>query len=434
MSVSATIMHKPLRAGVFLLLGAITAASYAAPPRMPLPNQGHQYAFDLPSPTVQAGFLAASDALEFATPVPNVAIPGPLLGLTDPADDLDALSASNAFLPPSASFVLLFSVDRLTVGVEPPDPFLVSEHVPYNVLDQAMREHAAGDQYMSLIVFSAALDGTPARPEGARPSNNSLVRNNFDEGGNSFSAQPPTHSRDNPTRDPQDDVNATASLEQFLDRSLWNVYFTATGESPSLWPLSQPEPPSGANIFFAEGPFNQRMTTLYAAAIDLGLDVADDIDGLVVLDRNQNRLYDAGDTVLFSLTPDSPSLAIIPGASGSGAAADIFFAQPSTGPMVLALASDLGLGAATDNIDALDFQICSNAFACALDWGIRFYRGDVDDDADIDRDDFEAWAYIMTGPDNGPCPPPCTWLDFDEDDDSDLADFSAFQRVFGLQP
>jgi hypothetical protein len=55
--------------------------------------------------------------------------------------------------------------------------------------------------------------------------------------------------------------------------------------------------------------------------------------------------------------------------------------------------------------------------------------GDLDDDGNVDLNDFALFADCLTGP-TIPAGPECNPADFDRDADLDLADFSAFQRAF----
>lgn len=49
--------------------------------------------------------------------------------------------------------MLILSVDRLSEGGVPPDPNMVALGLPFNVQDQASKNQAAGDAYMSLLLF-----------------------------------------------------------------------------------------------------------------------------------------------------------------------------------------------------------------------------------------------------------------------------------------
>ena len=316
-------------------------------------------------------------------------LPAAQLGLISPDDELDALSGPNAALPPSEPFALLFSVDRNTVGVALPDPLLIARQVPYNVTDQVSRGHAAGDLYMSLLLLTR---GQPLAPKGGGYENNTLVINNFDEGGTDFGGDPPTHSRDSVTQLDEDNVDAAANdLANDSKRYggvVTNVYFSVTSESPSLLVLSGGLPPSGAHVFYNADPGNGLDTVLFASNEDLGLLPGDDIDAVTVFDLGLDGIFNLGDQVFFSLTPGSPSFTIIPDVSPEGPGADIFAVSYGKPPRVLVNAVELGLGNLGDNIDALDLTYCTNPTDCSTDHGIRALRGDWNDDAVINLDDF----------------------------------------------
>ena len=383
------------RHGLRLCLGlifvlAVTPAIKGVAPIEPLPVP--DYSFDLTSWTVQAGIIDARDVLVLDFPYPAALVPGAALGLASPYDDLDALSAANAFVTAQDTFGLLFSVDGESVGLAPPDPLLIAMNVPYNVADQAVRGHACGDQFMSTHLFTQ-LGGL-----GGPMSNNVLCRNNYDEGGTDFSGQPPTSAHTTvPTWAPRDVLSATGRLVR-AGEVVVNVYFSVTADSPSLETLPIYGYPSGAAIFFNASPLTFTPSTLYATFVDLQLVPADDIDALVVFDGNQNRYFDGSDQVLFSLAPDSPSLGTIPGASPDAAAADVFVVAPGQAPAVFASAADLGLGHPQDNIDALGFFCCDDALLCAARHGIRSPRGDLNCDSAINAFDVDPFVLALTDP------------------------------------
>ncbi|MCP4248810.1 MAG: hypothetical protein GY778_17335, partial [bacterium] len=292
----------------------IAGGAPAAPPVDPLLPP--DYSFDLASPKVAMGLVHAADVLELAFPDPMVRIPGAAFGLISPLDDLDALSGSNVGLPPGTPFVLLFSVDRATVGGVDPDQGLVAAGVPYNAADQALKGQAAGDQYVALDPF--VFTGRSARRR-VVTQNNSLVRNNFDEGGTSFGADPPTSASETASRAAQDNVNATAnSATSRFGGTTGGLYFSATSQSPSLIDLPGGAQPSGAHIFFFDGV--PTIPSLYAGFLDLGLTQADDISAMIVCDQDNDGFFNNLDVVLFSLAPGSPSLSTFPDASTNGAA------------------------------------------------------------------------------------------------------------------
>jgi hypothetical protein len=412
------------RVVVFLALTVIGAA-IAAPPIEPLPSPF--YSFDRVSPTVQAGIVGAADVLRVVGEEPTVFLPGDALGLGAPGDELDCIAVNSATLPPTATFLLLFSVTRETEGVAQPDPQFVDLGIPYNVLDQFNRGHSAGDQFASADVFER-VDGFFAR--GTRPptSNNSnLTRNNFDEGGTDFAAMPATHARDDlsssgPLRVPQDNVDATARAEPPFPGGLF-PYYSASCDSPSL-PTLPPGDPSGSNIYA----YNGTNFGLYASYFQLGLLPEDDVDGIVVFDFAPVGSFGPPDFMLFSLRFGSPSLATIDGHSDVGAAADVYIVSAGSPPTIFVPASALGLGAFFDDIDALDVQLCSDGLDCNTFFGIRYVRGDYDDDGDVDIVDFRELQ--LGGPDVGPVPTEFLPFDFDGDEDVDLRDVGGFQRAF----
>ena len=61
----------------------------------------------------------------------------------------------------------------------------------------------------------------------------------------------------------------------------------------------------------------------------------------------------------------------------------------------------------------------------------EFGIGDYDWDLDVDAHDFVVGFRCMNGPDNGPYSAGCESLDFELDQDVDLQDFAAFQRLVG---
>jgi hypothetical protein len=409
---------------------AITISSAtAAPPIDPLPAP--LYSFDLPSPAVVNGLVEARDVLVFNPPFPQVAVPGVDLELFFPEDDIDALSDPTPIIDQTTPFVVLFSVDRNTRGLAPIDPQLFHLEVPYNVTDQAARGHASGDQYVALTIFNAPTPFRSAR----NLSNNSLVRNNFDEGGSSFGATPSTSSRDTSTGD-EDNTNATggysSSTRDVRNDIINNVYFTLTPDSPSNDILPGSQFPSPANIFYAPGPFRQT-TTLYASALDLGLQPADDIDGMVVLDRGVLGTWDIGDRVIFTLAPGSPSLGMISGGSMTAPAADFYSIRYGMmTPNTLLRADEFGLGHPFDNVDGLTILpiLEDDIIDFVTLHGIRAVLGDVDDDGDVDADDFDVWNFLLTGPDNGPIPLGVFVVDTNLDGDLDLADLAELQTRF----
>ena len=367
-----------------LLLPMLIAAPavQGTPPITPLPLP--DYSFDLGSPSVPGG-VGAADILTMTLDSAWTQINGINLGLSDPNDDLDALSAANPFVAPDDPFVLLFSVDRDSPGTVEPDQQLFYLEVPYNVYDQAERGHAAGDEYMSGRLYTRM--GVKAR--GGRPDNNTLNRNNYDEGGTSYGAVPPVAARERTGRAPQDNVDANALLTRNGGDAIVEVYFSATSGSPSVI--------SGADIMFNPAPEIPMTSSLYASYYDLGLDLLDDIDGMIVFDTNEDGTYNGSDEVIFSLAPGSPSLDIIPGASLDGPAADVFVVIYGQSPELFAAANEYGLGYSMDNIDALDYDFCDDPIYCATQHGIRELFSDLNCDGSINSLDIDPFVLVLTG-------------------------------------
>ncbi len=353
--------------GGSLLLCMFAAVATAAPPHDALPVP--YYTFDRQSPKVLDGSLHADSILELDFPLPREVVLGDQIGLgsiVEPFDEIDALSSAGSGLGPADQFSLLFSVDRATNGVASPDSTLFNLGVPYNAWDQANRGQGAGDQYMSTVLCTRS---TGCELEGrALTYNSALIRNNYDEGGTDFNADPPG-SAEEQIRAPQDNVNSTAYLQvEAVSGDILNVYFSVAADSPSLPALSLPNAPSGANIFFNEHPAGTGVeTVVFASHTQLGLAAANDIDAMIVVDADENRIFDGADQVFFSLAPGSNLFTLIPGTGP----ADVFVAAPGEPVELYLSASELGLGEATDNLDALDVSPCDDAAACATAHGIR---------------------------------------------------------------
>ncbi len=366
----------------------------AAPPLEPLPPP--LYSFDANSPSVLDGTVLASDVLIPGPDHPVVVIPGPLLGLVFPQDDLDGLSGPHPALEQTDTFLLLFSVDAGSVGLVPPDPFLFDAEVPYNAFDQAQRGHAGGDQYIGTTPFT--LSGPLRRGSSL---NNCLSRNNFDEGGTDFVADPPTHAGDyvDPSL-PEDDVDGMQQPSPRARGSV-GVYFSATGASPSVYEsLPGSSMPSGAHVYFNPDPLGGTITELYASFFELGLMQGDDVDALVIFDRNVDGVYNGNDVVLFSLARNSPTLFADPQVNPETGAAAVFRAQPGAELAVLAQPLDLGLGAIGDDIDALSVLPCAgDPLECIIPAGIRgAFRGDLNCDDLINAFDIDPFVVALTDP------------------------------------
>ena len=306
-------------------LGAtgLLAPVLALPPVIPLPAP--LYSFGADSVTVQSGLVSAAAVLALDFPLPAIAIQPAALGLQPVGDDINALSGSRPGLPPR--FVFAFSVDRQTIGDVPPSMEFQQLGTPYNVADQAARGHAAGDQFVPTVLFDP---NGPVSHQNRQAEDNPAIRNNYDEGGTDFSAEPPTKAHETSVL-PEDNVSGTANTNTVLSvfagaTTIQDLYFSLSRESVSLTSLSDGEP-SGANVFYNAGPFDKAPTTQFATYWDLGLQQGDNINAMIVIDTNILGLWDAGDVLFFSLDPNSPSLPFLGTPTPHATAGDVLIAR-----------------------------------------------------------------------------------------------------------
>lgn len=266
--------------------------------------------------------------------VPTPVAGGPSSGLF-PGDVNNGFSF-NKF--PLKDFLICFSVDPASVGGPLPP---VPGFPPFNVTDQAWKNQAAGDAFISTAAYNRFAGLLPA-PTSMGLLNNVLVIN-----------QSPAYAADfalMPTAGPGTSLDAGTRLDDIGGGGggpvggLANLYFTlAPGNSGGF---------SGADIIFDPtpnfpgGPGEDE--SMFAAAGQLGLMPFDVLDALAVFDDGLSKTFDAADTVLFSLAPGSPSLGLF-GASP----ADILSVTFGGLPSLFALHTDLNL-LASDNINMLE--------------------------------------------------------------------------------
>lgn len=219
------------------------ALAGAAPPSSPLDLP--EYSLDRASPLVLDGTRRAGDVLERGPLRPWIALDARGLLLFSPSDDIDALSGPHLQFGHTDALSLLFSVDRATVGVSPPDPVFIASGVPYNVRDQAQRGHAAGDTFVAADLFGRA--GLLSPEQNAR-RNNLLGLNNFDEGGSDLVVGPPTHASTwlEPGT-PTDRIDALAHLPRDDRGDIAAAYFSLTASSRALDHLGG----TGGDVFVA---------------------------------------------------------------------------------------------------------------------------------------------------------------------------------------
>ena len=141
---------------------------------------------------------------------------------------------------------------------------------------------------------------------------------------------------------PSDNVDAWDNRSGPLAAFGMSVFYSFdTATSPSG---------SGADVFIftPPGPF-PAPSGIYAGFGSLGLLMGDDIDALVVFDDG-DLVFGAIDTVMFSLTPTSPSLPGLPGGSPGN-----IFTVTGPGSSILLYRSDIALGlTAGSDVNALD--------------------------------------------------------------------------------
>jgi hypothetical protein len=322
---------------------------------LPTPN----FSIDLFSPSIGGpNNLRADDVLR--KPGPIQAVFGVNMGLGRPGDELDALSGTYP-INPTATFTLLFSVDRATVGAVPPDPGLVLAGFPYNVQQQAALNQAAGDLFMATRLFNL---GGPLPLAGRAISNNTQVINQGDAGGVDFQLTPDI----SPEADwqfPYDDVDAVGYLPGGPGRAINNLFFSLDRHSPSLPTLPGGVLNSGGTIFFDPNPNAPGTEQLYVQRFQLGLQFEqDDLDALVLFE-NGNNVFEPGiDIVMFSLRRDSPSLAVF-----GRSAADVLVSTGLGNFALFASAHDIGL-LPTDELNALELLHCNNIDVCIYDHAI----------------------------------------------------------------
>lgn len=425
-----------------LLAVSLGASAMASPPTDPVGTP--LFSFDQASPSITqpSSVIHPDDVLRVFQPdlEPEPAFGANNIGLGQPGDDLDAMSFSKSSIPPTQEFIFMFAVDRATTGDVPPDPNLLDNEVSFNVADQAARGHAAGDAFITLTGFT--VNGPVSRALRGSPDSNTQAKNQYDEGGHDFAAQPATSSRDYSSA-PEDSVDSMAyempESARGVPGPMPAFFFSVAPMSPSLMTLPGNSP---ADIFVHPNPFIPGTAPQrFASAADLGLQSTDNIDALVVLDHDDNSVFNPGDLIFFSLSPGSPSLTGtngIPNVSSNGAA-DIFsahYVDPTTVVSeVFAPAALLGLINGADNVDALEIVFCSDPLVCGLGAGIRLVRGDWDNDGIVNINDFPEFVSCLSGPEGvdlqaGYDPVCLDVFDYDLDRDIDLADFHRFQYVF----
>ena len=277
------------------------------------------------------------------SPTPIGGGPGPGLGM--PGDDLDAVSSGI----PDEEWVFCWAVAPGSVGTRTARPR--GPLPPFDLNNQAANNQQTGDGFLT----TEAWDKFGAVPSlGLGLFTNALAIN---QGGDYFTTLGLLPDVDPnvsvPGGTPLDDVNAEMNPID-ADDPVPAIYFSVSGNSPSLGALPPSPIPSGADIFFDPDPNAGGDETLFVAGQQLGLIIMpdpamrDDIDGLSVHETIPDGQFDpfAGEFVIFSLRPDSPTLVNL----GAGPADLLIF--DADGLRVLAQGADMGLADA-DDVNAL---------------------------------------------------------------------------------
>jgi hypothetical protein len=411
-----------------LCLGAAGPASgYEVTARNPLLPP--LFSIDPMSPEVTDGPLLPGDLLLPGDPnLPEVVIPAEGLFLLDADDDLDALAFGPWPGTPTTTFVMIFSVDRMAMGGVPPDPTLVSMGFPFSAQDQAEKNQAAGDAYMSLLLFTEQGAIPPLR--GSFGENNTLVINQGDAGGVHFQLSPEDESPETQQdpNEPQSNANGGSGTQPPAAaagrRVPSMVLYSLTSDSPSLSIL--PGSGSGADIYVDQDPFLPgEGEGLYVGAALLGLMAGDDIDAMLVIDALGDGHFSPGvDQIIFSLAPGSPSLQ---GPLGPG---DLLKSYGDDSFSVFCSAEALGL-TPWDNLNMLDYVFCDDVLTAVEQWAIGYVQctGDLDEDGDVDLVDLGMLlgSYGLCEGDAGFIPA----ADFDGTNCVELADLSTLLSNYG---
>ncbi len=384
-----------------MALSAATRPGMAQPAHAIDPLRTPFFGIDRDSVSVTPTSLRARDILDKEGP--HVVIPGTGLGMLSLMDELDDFSVNRNVVTFADHFVILFSVDKASTGGAQPDDFLSDNNRPFNVRDQAEKNQAHGDIFMSTETFTRLgpdpFMGDDLPIPHASPNNNTLVKNQGDTGGVDLDLE-----KDIPPEVPTDTIDPSDELDGISEKDASStfafgvpatpaIFYTLRNGSPSLTTLPG-TPPSGANIYFDLNPFAPGTEQVYALAGALGLQsgaTGDDIDALVVFDNGDGVYQPAVDQVMFSLKRGSPSLL-----GGQFSPADIFMRSNGVTTR-LATAARLGL-AMTDNIDAIEVKVTTDVTQTLLATAIfEVMPGDFDGNGNLTLFDFISFRNCYGG-------------------------------------
>lgn len=254
-----------------------------------------------------------------------------------PQDNVDAVSA-NTPTPPSDDYAWFFSGDRATIA-QPGTPYR-AEAVNNQAASDIWRTGAVPTNNPAAVIAAAcgapALIGAPAPVQVRVQPDYHLVP--FLASGAFFGGF-----QDNIDALELDDLDPSGNRVHDLP-----MYLSFDPASPSLGGAS------GADFFFA--PAGAAFFP-FAIAFNAGLKTADNVDALVMWDRNAIGVMDPlVDIAVFSLAPGSPTLLGLDGVAGTGddlSAADLLVTDFSGIFCIYARPAQLFLRG-QDNIDGLD--------------------------------------------------------------------------------
>lgn len=384
-----------------LLLLIVAAPLLAQPPHADIPLPERIFTIDASSPTsIEIPMLTPSTIL--AKPGPSVLFGG--LGLTA-TSELDGFSTNRIDEVQSlSSVIVLFGVDRNSIGSVASDAGLVIQNRPFNVMDQADRNQAAADIFMSTSAFDQF--GQPTS-RGSRTMNNTLARNQGDTGGVDQDLSPNRSATLRiATTQPVDNKNgmtkggSTGSSAKPKRGANDPVIFFTIARLSEAPPSTGGGIGRGADIFIDPQPNEADTEERFLAAPQIGLvtgTLGDDIDALFVIDEYDDGLFTtAADIVLFSLAPGSPTLI-----NNGYSPADIFavFGNNPSNLVLWTAAANVGLDD-SDNIDALDLMMPDDVSGSVLDHAIQLVvPGDYDPvDGILGDYDCEAFGFCYSGP------------------------------------
>lgn len=270
-----------------------------------------QFSLDPASPSLTGGLTPADVLL----PGPVLSISGGALGLqTDfPGGAYDNIN-SLSFNRPSRFGPLFFSVDRVAVGLPGTDVYRLAQP---SVADAARN------------IFEAL------RPAGMAGAGSNRLAISGDRLGL------------------QSGFFGDALTDFNLDVPTQYLYFTLDAFSASITAQRRPN-----DILFSAG---DMVSGIFAKGVgNIGLNIDDEIDALVLVDRGTVGQLDPGvDQVLFSLSPFSPNtftytgMPYLAGAPGQSSPGDVLYSNFDGNFTVFARAEELGLRA-DDNLTGLE--------------------------------------------------------------------------------